>query len=398
MANTVSRTISDETLSRIIQIESAGNPRAKAPTSSATGLFQFIDRTWLGTVQQHKPEWLRNRTKRQVLDLRLDPRCSIEMGARLTEDNARALGRGYTDGDLYLAHFFGVSTAKRVFRADPNEAVEPIAGQAAVRANRSILAGKTCGQVRAWAARKMAAAGRTNWIARYWGPARIAAAPEAAADGEQPAVVAAAAAEGEEPAAETEAVEQAAITPRGSDIEVEVIQRRLSAMGYATGKIDGLLGTMTVGAIASFKHDRGLPGLPQVDEELKAEVSEAYDEGWRRPVSDQRANATAKDIAPQVQAVRETWRSRLLAKICVAFGGVSAFFGWIVDNFRTLQENALVQKITGTFGTIPWYVWAGGVVGTFAAIWWSQRKAEHSVTTAYNEGRLIAGEQPKEME
>ena len=28
------------------------NPNAKAKTSSATGLFQFIDQTWLGTMKQ----------------------------------------------------------------------------------------------------------------------------------------------------------------------------------------------------------------------------------------------------------------------------------------------------------------------------------------------------------
>ncbi len=33
--------------------ESGFDPRAKAPTSSASGLFQFIDQTWLGMVKQH---------------------------------------------------------------------------------------------------------------------------------------------------------------------------------------------------------------------------------------------------------------------------------------------------------------------------------------------------------
>ena len=32
--------------------ESNLNPNAKARTSSATGLFQFIDQTWLGTMKQ----------------------------------------------------------------------------------------------------------------------------------------------------------------------------------------------------------------------------------------------------------------------------------------------------------------------------------------------------------
>ncbi|NQX94714.1 MAG: transglycosylase SLT domain-containing protein, partial [Erythrobacter sp.] len=35
------------------QVESAMNPRAQAPTSSASGLFQFIESTWLNTVKRH---------------------------------------------------------------------------------------------------------------------------------------------------------------------------------------------------------------------------------------------------------------------------------------------------------------------------------------------------------
>ena len=34
------------------KMESNFNPSAKAPTSSARGLFQFIDQTWLGTVKE----------------------------------------------------------------------------------------------------------------------------------------------------------------------------------------------------------------------------------------------------------------------------------------------------------------------------------------------------------
>src|SRR5437868_1566523 len=35
------------------RIESSLNPEARARTSSATGLFQFIEQTWLGMVKQH---------------------------------------------------------------------------------------------------------------------------------------------------------------------------------------------------------------------------------------------------------------------------------------------------------------------------------------------------------
>src|SRR5580692_8001716 len=33
--------------------ESGFNPNARAPTSSATGLFQFVDQTWLSTLKKY---------------------------------------------------------------------------------------------------------------------------------------------------------------------------------------------------------------------------------------------------------------------------------------------------------------------------------------------------------
>jgi hypothetical protein len=176
MTHRVSDTLSDDTLNRIIQIESAGKLKAKAPTSSALGLFQFLNATWLGVVRKHRPDLQEGRTQAEVLALRVDPTTCIELGARFTEDNARALGDGYTDGDLYLAHFLGIATARKFFRSTSGASAETLAGPAAVRANRTILAGKTVGQVRAWAQKSMVSrwekAGRPDWIARYYDDAR----------------------------------------------------------------------------------------------------------------------------------------------------------------------------------------------------------------------------------
>jgi len=76
----------------IAQIESAGNPNAKNPRSSAGGLFQFID----STASQYG------------LQNRFDPTQAADAGARLARDNAShlrgVLGREPTAGELYLAH------------------------------------------------------------------------------------------------------------------------------------------------------------------------------------------------------------------------------------------------------------------------------------------------------
>jgi hypothetical protein len=168
MSNTVSRIISDETLSRVIQIESAGNPNAKAKTSSATGLGQFIESTWMAVVSKHRPDLLKGRTRAEVLALRRDPSLAVEMLARFTEDNAAALGKGYGDGDLYLAHFASVGTARKILQAFPATPVNKIVAPAAIDANPSILRGKTCAELRTWAMRKMSAAGGRDWVGKWY--------------------------------------------------------------------------------------------------------------------------------------------------------------------------------------------------------------------------------------
>lgn len=170
MTFTVSKLVSDETLDCIIHIESRGNPNAKAPTSSALGLFQFLNATWLAVVGQHRPDVLSATATPILLAMRRDPRFCIEMGACFTEDNLRAIGMNATGGDLYLAHFLGVGDARKFFRADPETPVGMLVKPEVIAANRSIMQDKTVAQVRAWAAKKMFEARGHGYIAKYFPP------------------------------------------------------------------------------------------------------------------------------------------------------------------------------------------------------------------------------------
>lgn len=169
MTNTVSSTVSDETLNAIITIESGGNPRAKASTSSALGLFQFLNATWLAVVQKHRPELL-ELPHDKLLSLRCDPHLCIELGARFTEDNLALIGRSATGGDLYLAHFLGAVDARKLFRADPSTPVADLVSPKVIEANRSIMLGKSVAQVRAWSARRMHESAGHDWIAHFYAP------------------------------------------------------------------------------------------------------------------------------------------------------------------------------------------------------------------------------------
>ncbi|NWG23702.1 MAG: hypothetical protein HXY30_04650 [Pseudorhodoplanes sp.] len=146
-------------LDRFKSAENAtGNPAAKAATSSAMGDFQFVKETWLRTVRARRPDILQGRSEKQVLALRADPALSREMAGYLMDANTEALngaGLQATAGNLYLAHFLGAGDAIKVLRAKPGTPVEGLVEDASVKANRSILEGKTTDTVIGWASGKM---------------------------------------------------------------------------------------------------------------------------------------------------------------------------------------------------------------------------------------------------
>jgi hypothetical protein len=120
--------------------ESSLNPRAEARTSSATGLFQFLDATWLTTMKRHgakhglageaamieigadgKPNVADPTMRRMILDMRYDPEVSARMAAEFANDNADYLrartGQEPQPGDLYAAHFLGAGGAADLLNA-----------------------------------------------------------------------------------------------------------------------------------------------------------------------------------------------------------------------------------------------------------------------------------------
>lgn len=128
-------------LYRVAMRESAMNPAAKATTSSAAGLFQFIERTWLAAVKKYGPAhglggfaeaisadakgrlFVADAARRQeILDLRFDPEKAAALAGELARENRasleRALGRAVDAAELYAAHFLGPAGAKKLLAAD----------------------------------------------------------------------------------------------------------------------------------------------------------------------------------------------------------------------------------------------------------------------------------------
>lgn len=128
----------------LADVESSLSPEAKAPTSSAEGLFQFIDSTWLEIVSLHAADYgftaaaeairmvngepvVRDKDREWIMNLRTDPYFSALMAGELIKDVERALiaqgERELAEAELYLAHFLGAKSAVRfleVLDQDPN--------------------------------------------------------------------------------------------------------------------------------------------------------------------------------------------------------------------------------------------------------------------------------------
>lgn len=114
--------VDPQALATIARIESGLDPTARNPNSSASGLFQFVNRTG----QQYG------------LQDPFDPVQSSDAAARLTRDNAaqlrRTLGREPTPGELYLAHQQGATGAARLL-SNPNARAVDVVGEQQVILN-----------------------------------------------------------------------------------------------------------------------------------------------------------------------------------------------------------------------------------------------------------------------
>ena len=181
--------------------ESGYNPNAKAKTSSATGLFQFLDQTWLATLKQHGAKYGYARyadliqpggggryyvpggheARATVMDLRLDPHAAALMAGELAADHAAYLrgrvGREPTAGELYVAHVLGPQGSAKLIdavRISPTVSAAALFPDAAA-SNRGIFyrAGRAATVTEVYA---NLTAGPGN------APAQVAPAPEASPD------------------------------------------------------------------------------------------------------------------------------------------------------------------------------------------------------------------------
>jgi hypothetical protein len=189
--------------------ESGFRADAKARTSSASGLYQFVEGTWLDLMRRHGAQHgvAADASRTELLALRDDPALSAAMAAEYARDNrttlTAALGRAAGRGELALAHFLGPGGAIQFLKgladsADTNAAA--LLPEAAA-ANRAVFFGRDGGarsvgeiwqdfsqrierEAASWAEPAVAAASRSSTV----GSVRDAAASAAAPAGRAPPV------------------------------------------------------------------------------------------------------------------------------------------------------------------------------------------------------------------
>ena len=146
------------------QVESGMRADARASTSSASGLYQFIEQSWLGVIKDHGAEhglgWAADSirqtsggryvvtdgaARQAILNLRNNPEVASLMAAEHASDNKNALegalGRETNGTDLYMAHFLGLGGARNFLasmQSDPERSGASLF-PAAARANRAVF-------------------------------------------------------------------------------------------------------------------------------------------------------------------------------------------------------------------------------------------------------------------
>ncbi|MET0546843.1 MAG: transglycosylase SLT domain-containing protein [Caulobacterales bacterium] len=144
--------------------ESSFKANARNPKSSASGMFQFIEQTWLAMVKKHGEKhglselaaqvktdgtgrlYVSNpQQRREILGLRFDPETSAKLAGEYTAENAEylinKLGRPPTNAELYAAHVLGPKAAARLAHTaeDHPEARAASMFPIAARGNRSLF-------------------------------------------------------------------------------------------------------------------------------------------------------------------------------------------------------------------------------------------------------------------
>ncbi len=140
--------------------ESSFQANAKARTSSASGLYQFIESTWMNMVEKHGAKHgieVAGKSKSEILALRNDPETASLMAAEFAGENKEYLERNWAKGgkdigstELYFAHFMGAGGASAFLNARDKHPMQEAAVlfPKAAKANKNVFYDMDTGRAR----------------------------------------------------------------------------------------------------------------------------------------------------------------------------------------------------------------------------------------------------------
>ncbi len=141
-------TIGSDYYAILARIESNNNPLAKASTSSASGLYQFVK----STAQGLGLPWGKD-TSKPFGGATVTIGQQNDAIKKFTEQNAAGLKTAINNATLYAAHFLGVGTANKVLTANQNTPIDQVVSAAVIKAN-PFLKGMTVGDFGKWLEKK----------------------------------------------------------------------------------------------------------------------------------------------------------------------------------------------------------------------------------------------------
>lgn len=191
------------------------------------------------------------------------------------------------------------------------------------------------------------------------------------------------------------------------DPELFSVQRRLKAMNYSPGLIDGRWGGGMTGALGGFINDRemGIPGptslemFDDVKTQIKAEMARAESEDWKRPVTAARANADSKTIAaiaPEIVPAKRNFWTIVTTTVGTFFAAIwstiTSWFDWAWDLFSDHKDD-IPSTDSGVMSTawsyvqaVPHGVWWCLVILVLIALAINAHNAVKKINTAVQTG------------
>lgn len=163
-------------------------------------------------------------------------------------------------------------------------------------------------------------------------------------------------------------------------VTVEVVQRKLKALNYQVGGIDGVIGTMTKEAILAFRMDNGLPLVPVIDQAMLS----ALDDAKPRELAGEREQADDATVRDKVPEVRTSWLTKIAAFIVGIPAAIAGAFDGVLGNIGAAKD--YVAPVQEFAGDVPGWVWLLIVAAIAGGIFVVSRHGEQKGIDAFRNG------------